>query len=258
MDTILEEIAREIAACETAFIGWSGGGKDSSLLIWLVRQVKPDIPVVWFRHDYRNRQPYTWSYDRVVAQNLHVVDFLPNDYSVISDGNDVDLIGWYPAGQQRAIPVVFGMRQDEKAECLWDITGRVSGELSQFPPCVIFSGAKNSDNDEWAGQRKCPDAGERIGDLKLFYPLRHLTDTDVWQAIEANNIPYNQGWYDGQQANGGDAIPACIRCITGKGEPVFCPKENKTIPSPKIDYAARIESWRQYHTGEKPDVNCAV
>ena len=256
MSEILREIEREIAAHPVSFCAWSGGGKDSSLLLWLVRQVKPDIPVVWFRHDYKDRTPYAWSYAQVVAQNLHVVDFLPNGYSVVSDGHDVDLIGWYPAGLGQVIPVVFGMRQGEDAECLWDITRRVSGELSQFPPCVVFSGAKNADVDLWAGQRKCPDEGERIGDLTLFYPLRHLTDADVWREIEANQIPYNPGWYDGQTPNGGDSIPACVRCVTGKGELVFCPKENKTIPSLKIDFAAQIMAWRRYYTGVAGNVNC--
>jgi len=250
IDALLTEIRSLIASREwpSVMVAWSGGGKDASLLLWLVRQVKPDVPVLWLRHDYKTRAPYKWAYDFVARESLTVLDFLPKTYSVLSDGEDVDLIGFYPANDDGLLPITFATRQDDAGECLWDISKRVGGNLG-IPETLVFCGSKNSDEDDFAGSRILPDEGEQISTLALQYPLRHLTDADVWRLIEENRIPYNTDWYNERKPNGGDALPACVRCITGNGENVFCPKEGREIPSLKIDHAAQLAAWRDYHRG---------
>jgi hypothetical protein len=123
------------------------------------------------------------------------------------------------------------------------IQGRAPGLYPHFD--VLLLGYKDSDvNESLGGSGFCPADGWTLGRARVYAPLRHLSDEEVWAAIRELGVPYDEDRYD----RGGpdpDEVRACSKCLqAGEGE-VFCPKEGKPIPRVGWDKQASLAAFRQ-------------
>lgn len=229
------EIVREVLGAAEHPAVLSSFGKDSMLLLSLVREVK-NIPVIWFRP-----QDERFAKKIILDWDLEVWSWEPSDVYVLPNIEGLSLIREQAFGNHR-FPVVVDIEEGE--QCMADVFPQRTPEL--FPHFdVLLIGYKDSDL-HWTlgGSGFCPPDGWQLGKSKVFAPLRHLTDEQIWQAIREKEIPYDVDRYD-HQGSDPDSVQACTRCLTSNEKEVFCPKENRMIPVINWQPQERLKEFRQ-------------
>src|SRR5205807_7329393 len=90
---------------------------------------------------------------------------------------------------------------------------------SVFPFATLFHGHKSSDVDHFEGEVPLSSNVVSLGKTTLVFPLADWTDTDVWDYIFDNHLPFQKERYgDGQgeladKWHNNDYVHACTRCI---------------------------------------------
>ena len=215
-------------------------GKDSQLLLALVREVKPDVPCIWFKSGLTPaRQRFAKS--QILTLDLEVWSWEPADVYVVPNGEGLSLVREQAFGSQ-TFPVLSDI--EEGGTCIADVAaGRTPALYPHFTHLLL--GYKDSDShDALGGPGFCPADGWALGRAKVYAPLRAMSDEEVWQAIREMGVPYDVSRYD----EGGpdpDSLPACTACLKeGAGE-VFCRKENAFIPRVEWDRRESLRAFRQ-------------
>jgi 3'-phosphoadenosine 5'-phosphosulfate sulfotransferase (PAPS reductase)/FAD synthetase len=92
-----------------------------------------------------------------------------------------------------------------------------------------------------------------------FYPMRHWTDADVWNYLEAEGVPNDETRYE--KVNGvwdhkkdksanADYYPMCLNCVNRHlEETVYCPKyscqtNNISSQVEYIDFQSKAQGFR--------------
>lgn len=171
--------------------------KDSLLLTWMVRQVDPDVPVLWFR-DKLN--PFA---ERVIKQwDLQVFGYAPADRYLIPSNDDLLLVNEFAVGVAR-LPVL----RDVVAGDSCDLERLPQKRTMSFvyPWDVTLFGFKAVDAREHFVTRNTvlPQAFN-LGHTRMVAPLYAWTDADVVAALDEFAIPYEQQ---------DDSLRICRECI---------------------------------------------
>ncbi len=234
------DIIRGVLAAAAAPAVLYSGGKDSTLLLHLAREVRPDVRAIWFRSGITpERQRFVKS--QILAHDLEVWSWEPADVYVVPNGGGLSLVREQAFGPHR-FPVLSDVEDGET--CVGDVGVERTPQL--YPHFdVLLLGYKDSDsNESLGGSGFCPADGWTLGRAKVFAPIRHLTDDDVRAAIKELNVPFDEERY----LRGGadpDTVRACSLCLqAGEGE-VFCRKEGKPIPRVPWDRGASLNAFRE-------------
>jgi 3'-phosphoadenosine 5'-phosphosulfate sulfotransferase (PAPS reductase)/FAD synthetase len=242
-----EFIAEQLAISRNPALAWSGG-KDSQVLLFFAREIKPDVTILYFpglphstKHAFVERMAKEW--------NLNLYAPYPRARDAISKDGHVELIELYELAPDRwlYLPVEAepGYEPDANAHC-----GRallIEGETYKAPMDydAVFIGHRNDDQDPTHGSVPLKDYVASVGDFHYVYPLHDWTEADVWAASEILNIPQNQARYrDQEMGANADYFEICTRCFLGSADKrsVICPKTGGETPT--VFEEAQLEERR--------------
>jgi hypothetical protein len=238
----LDRIGRWLDHWQAPVVLWSGG-KDSTALLHLVRQVRRDIPVVQYREP-KMRERYAFS-DRLIRDwDLEVYDYPPSRIALAS-GPDIetgrmrfDLLKYQQWGESA---VVLSLGTDEPEEgrpflCgIKDVLARPTGSFN-WPWDFCLIGSKSADVDLIKGQVPLAQDIRKVpGGPWTGYALRDWTDADVFSYLEAQAedlldgtryVKTAEGWRNNPDKRlNADFYPVCFNCVNRHlGPVVYCPK----------------------------------
>lgn len=198
MGKALQRVKQLLAASSSPAV-LSSFGKDSMLLLDLVREVRPNTPVLWFR----TGQNETFA-RRIIRQwNLMVFSWLPERYYLLRGPQGTVLIHEYNFGGDR-LPVLVDLKPGEP--CKTQPRGH-SNRPVYLPFDALLVGWKDSDEHWVKGNAPLDLDGYQLGRATMYAPLRHMTDEAVRAAVIDRDIPF-------QPVD--DELPACDHCLTGR------------------------------------------
>ena len=219
-------IADALAGAQSPVVCWSGG-KDSQLLLRLVAEQRPDVPVLYFRSPDPKRR--RWAEQFIADSDLTAYSWLPADRYVVPG---VHLVEEYSFGNMR-LPIVSDVHHSDR--CVLKIPREFVGHVA-YPFDVTLVGVKDSDEHPILGKGYWQPDGDGC-----FAPLRSLSDEEVWQAIRELEIPVEEAVYDGSEPDGPSF---CTRCLSEEPE-VFCPAAGRVIPRFDWNPSAALSAFRQ-------------
>lgn len=222
-------------------ICWSGG-KDSMVLLHMMRSLGIALPVVFFREPWQPRK-YAFHDSIIRRWELQILSWHPSGVAFQQREDEFELQNLYHLGD-RPITCPTGIVPPADGlpwACAIDMAKRPTQErLDVFPPFqALWIGHKRTDRDVMLGG----DAGTRVhakvslDEHASFFPLRDWSDEDIWNYIHWFQVPYDEERYH-QRADGSwgerehrrqnaDYVHACTRCIDSRADAprfVECPK----------------------------------
>lgn len=223
---------------------WSGG-KDSMVMLDLIRShMDIRLPVILFREPWWPEK-YRFHDRMIAAWNLEVYSPPPAGSFAYEGDDHVVLLARYAMRGDDFVDVPKDVielddnRQEMRAgwHCGARILSRPRG-YQEWPWDTVFVGHKDCDTDPVLGAIPLhSDFIERPEGTSPAYPLRHWTDKDVWDYIEAMNVPMDGDRYDvvnrrnrADRRYNADWIQACTRCLTtSESATCHCPLWNRQI-----------------------------
>lgn len=213
----------------------SSFGKDSMVLLHLIREEGFRLPVIFHREPFLPHK-YAFSRKVIALWNLTVYDFPPLETAVQREGEAWEIVNYYPAGA-RPVMLPTGLvppGPGEKPLCaLHDVYLKPTGTFN-YPWDVVFVGHKSSDVDPVYGAVPlAADFARNIGSASGAFPLRHFTDADVWAYHERFALPMHLERYEqvdgawrerAEKRHNPDYFPACWACMVPDGGAVPCPR----------------------------------
>lgn len=233
MNQARETIKAALSGVKAPAVMWSGG-KDSMLLLSLVREIDKTIPCIWFR------TPNAFACRMIMEWGLEAWCWEPADVYVVPNDKGLTLVREQAFGAQR-FPVLLDI--EAGTQCIADVLPKRTPRL--FPHFdVILSGYRNSDY-HWSlgGRGFFPADGWSLGQAKVIAPLRHLTDAQVWAEIKAAGVPYDVERYE-RGGNDPDCVRACTQCLQPGIGRVFCPKAQTEIDRVAWNPAESLRAFR--------------
>ncbi len=265
-----QKVDRWLEASANPVVLWSGG-KDSTAMLHLIRhKVGAKLPVIQWREP-RFRHRYAYSDMLAQAWDLEMYDYAPLGYA-LTDGYDIettvprfDFVKLYPFGQ-KSLALCLGTEEPQPEElasgrylCGLDALKRPTGTFN-FPWDAAFHGQKSADVDLIKGAVPlAQDALVQAGVPTQYYPMRHWSDADVWNYLEAEGVPNDETRYekaDGvwrhrkDKSANSDYYPVCWNCVNRHlGDTVWCPKNlcetnNISHLAPYIDLQSEAQGFR--------------
>lgn len=241
-------------------------GKDSIAVLHLVRQVAPELPVIFHREPF---EPHKYAYaNRIIAEwDLTVYDFPPERTEVQEGGGELEVMNYYSLGGGKTCALPTGLRapiDGEKFACaLRDIYGKPTGTF-EYPWDCVFHGHKSCDVDPVLGAVPLhADYALNLGCASAAFPLRHWTDADVWAYLEENQVPLhteryikfsNGAWRErSDKRHNPDYITACTACMrTDALRAVPCPKLGGRLVANVSSQLRRVQLPEMAYTSTQP------
>lgn len=221
-------------------------GKDSMVLLHLVREELPPntvgchsypLPVIYhkhpwfgFKHAFANSVIESWA--------LEIHDYPPMACGVKSKEDRLELVARYPFGLgSMDLPMNIEPplpRREFVCGLQWLLRPKIAGLQWRWRNVLI--GHKSSDVDPYEGAVPLACDNVEIAKANLVFPLRHWSDDDVWNYIEANHVPYDRARYANRAEiadkwQNPDYLHACTACIDPREEAVtvYCPKTGQMV-----------------------------
>lgn len=217
------DIIREVLNTAKRPVVMWGAGKDSQLLLHLVREFKPDIAVLWYRSDLLPKQREFA--EKVIRDwNLTVCGYGPRDRYYVPTKDGLTLVNEYSIGHD-SIPVLVDVAHSDR--CGLRLSETRTPQYGYLWDATLV-GWKATDSHPLLGLNPFPPDGGQIGPTRVYGPLRHMTDEGVWAAIHKLNVPVDEERYSGDGERDPDTLLACTRCLRGEA---FCPELQAAIPA---------------------------
>lgn len=237
MAGVLETHAKPVVLCSF--------GKDSMVLLHLVRQMRSNIPVLFHREPFMPRK-YAFANRIIQEWDLTVYDYAPNSVAVVKVGDEIEIMNHYQNGwlgdqptftylPTGIVPPVEGQPfLCGKVDLLEKPTGGFS-----WPWDLGFIGHKGTDADAINGPIPLRvDLVQTPNGCDMAYPLRHFTDADIWEYHRRFNVPVHGTRYDvnngyrefADKRDNPDYFECCTKCFD-RDQPavVRCPKTGLEI-----------------------------
>src|SRR5262252_3968285 len=218
-------------------------GKDSTVLLHLLNSNGIHLPVIYYRDPWFPRKNAFADFV-TTALNLEVHNYPPLRVSLKTSPQMVALVSEYSTGPhslEAMLKNTIEIDDDDDPDDFLCGIGFLSRPCSTFayPWDLALIGHKDSDTDQIYGP--IPLHSElvmRDSGPDFYFPLKSWTDADVWDYIDAFDIPYQEDRYDkanrreweDKSANS-DWYPVCLRCVDKRkaGRIVFCPKVKQSL-----------------------------
>ena len=243
-------IRETLGRVEKPIVAWSGG-KDSQVMLHLIRHVRRDIPVLHLR-GFEDETKHDFAEDEIGRLGLHVIEPRPVGTGAVAKGNHVEIVEAYRLNDQCAT-LCFPIEAEPdhspgpNSYCAIEKLNQPTSGESLDVDC-IFIGHRNEDIDPI--HRAIPLDGDTLeADGVLFvYPLKDWTEANVWAASELLNIPQNNARYERKDMSANaDYFKMCVECMKPTdAESVICPKIGEPVYAigKHLNLEQRREEWR--------------
>lgn len=189
----------------------SSFGKDSMLLLWLVRQIRPATPVLWLQ----DGQPEYFARQVIREWDLTVFRWHPAEVYKLTNAEQTTLALEFGFGDQR-LPLLIDTRPGPT--CAVEKFAIRTPTL-YLPFDSLLVGWKDCDTHWVKGDGKLAEDGFELGRSCLYAPIRHMTDAQVKAAIADHNIPY---------VPVDDELALCTSCVDRRPVEAFRSRFNLT------------------------------
>jgi hypothetical protein len=253
----LEKIRIALSRARRPALLWSGG-KDSTVLLHLARQVMPEIECIQWQLPWMKQK---WAFQNRLAAdwNLTIHDAIPLSAAICHGNDRLDVMEAYAIGQRNLI-IARGTEPHEEGRpyvCGHEWLTRPKAASVEFPWDTLLCGHKSDDSDPLSGPIPLNlDLLEIDGSASISYPLRDWTDRDVSSYLVSHEIPWDDGRYDlidgvlvtkADKHLNSDYYHACFRCLDRReNDYVACPKRNGAIIANISEKAAHYEPSFDY------------
>jgi diphthamide synthase (EF-2-diphthine--ammonia ligase) len=214
----------EVLCKEKSFLWWSGG-KDSTLLLLLMLEMKLTFHIAVSRQHLTKEQSAFM--DAIILKHELIVHQLPPTNTVMfGNGKDKAI-----AFQFHSASFYFFLIKDllHGKECIFDKQIKIAKTITPKVDDTFIFGTKAVDN-HWS------DLKTLQTQHKIATPLWKWSDEDVINELERFEVEIPTG-------NGTDTgnLFACTNCLNAEQKTCFCPKEQKRI---KTRQSNLVENWR--------------
>jgi hypothetical protein len=192
------DLSTQLANSKAPIIAFSGG-KDSLLVLDMVHEIDPSVPVLIFK-DWFNRDHMKWV-GKVIADRKLVAFFYRPTVIQWEKGS---IISSYPFGAS-SLPVISDVVHSNECGLDWGKRVLDRTPLQTFPWDLCFSGSRKSDSHPL------------VPKLNFW----NLTDSEVWNEIKKRQI---------QTSDTSSDAHLCMNCLQ-TDRIVFCPKLGRNINS---------------------------
>lgn len=242
-------IREALSRTKTPVVAWSAG-KDSQVMLHLIRQVRQDIPVLHLR-GFADETKHDFAEDEIGRMGLLLIEPQPCSRDIVARGDHVEVIETYLLTEQASLYFPIESEPDHvpspRSHCAIEKINQPTSNEPLDVDCV-FIGHRSSDADPVHGPIPLrSDTAEASGVL-FVYPLRAWTEANIWEASELLSIPQNKARYErNEMAANADYFPMCVECLkpTDK-ESITCPKINQPVYAigRDLNLEQRREEWR--------------
>lgn len=236
-------------------------GKDSMVMLHLMRSVGLNLPIVSFRdpwfpkkHAFANRVIEDW--------NLKVWSYGPLATSIMYGKEKTVLVGSHDAAGA-TIDMPHGIVESETGICARDDFFGQPLTRFNFIWNVGFVGHRSADVDAIYGKvpLKTKFLKREVGPSFAF-PLKDWRDEDVWRYIEENKVPLDAGRYDvanrrewPDKSINSDYLSICVKCVHKRdfGNHVLCPKTGTMIENISDKVPVYSKTWDYFEAEHKAE-----
>jgi len=215
-------------------------GKDSMVLLHLIREIVPWMPVIYHRQPwFPAKNEFADSVIRSMGLEVH--DYPPAMCGVKYTKDRLELVARYPfgnAGLDLPLNTEEPLPRRDFVCGLKDWLERPKTGAMSLPWTTVFIGHKSSDIDPMDGELPLRSDRVAAGGIDIVFPLRDWTDADVWDYIEENKVAYDKRRYANRAELpdkwlNPDYIHACTKCVDPRTQDleVFCPKLKTMVPN---------------------------
>lgn len=210
------------------------GGIDSLLVLDLVSEINPEIPVVTFAADF-DKALWKQFEGLILERGLTLYTYPPSHRYFVPNGEELSLIDEYGYGGI-TIPVIRDIEDGER--CAFDL----SAERMPTPDIYwtkVFTGVLKGDSHSLS--KGNPFLGKEVTEhngITFISPLYNWTKAEV--IAEANKRGLTP-------IEGTGEISACIKCLLHSE--TYCPKEQQVIKGVKWDADAMLKAFQQKYYG---------
>jgi 3'-phosphoadenosine 5'-phosphosulfate sulfotransferase (PAPS reductase)/FAD synthetase len=216
-------------------------GKDSMVLLYLLRGMKRIPPIVFYQDPWHSRK-YAFAHEIIETLDLEIYDYPPIRTSMLYGRNIPAFVNEYLMSDNMTMALPKNILEyedgDEEWLCGLNFFTRPLGTFA-YPWDLVCIGHKSCDEDQIYGKvpLKTRLVTRERGPAYAF-PLKDWTDDDVWDYSQEHDVPVQQSRYDQAHRTeweskyfNSDYWHACIRCVDKrrKGQTVFCPKFGKPL-----------------------------
>lgn len=238
-------------------------GKDSMVMLHLVREAGYDWPVVCFQEEWLPRK---WEFAHRVAREWELTMHVwPPAAAWVYEYEGTMVLGstWIVAGMPIAVPKDVEEDTEPGARCGCDFLSRTRGS-AELQADLLLIGHKDSDRDSVCGAVPLNQTyiEARDGMPAVVFPMRAWTDADVYDYTMAHDIPVDWRRYEAPFPGTGhdafirktdttlntDVLHCCCNClkIGHAGKDVVCPLSTKPIRS-IADEVLRMPTLQRPH-----------
>ncbi|MFG6668044.1 phosphoadenosine phosphosulfate reductase family protein [Halomonas sp. HNIBRBA4712] len=190
MTSKLEEINRANANDPKALIEWAFGQGErpicttnfrpfEAVILHMVTQVRPDIPIVWMDSGYNTEATYRCADEIITRLDLNIVSFLPRRTRAHREA----LEGPVPGIDD---PRHAAFTQEVKIEPF-------ERALAEMRPDVWFTALRAEDTPERAKMQPLSQSADGL--LKVA-PLLHWSAKQMYEYLQAHDLPNNFDYFD--------------------------------------------------------------
>jgi len=216
----------------------SSFGKDSMVLLYLVKLLGLKLPILFYREPFFPKK-YEFANQMIAAEEYTVYDQPPLNVGMAASQQAIEVVSLYGTQGGPVHYVPTGIKDPEVGLpylCgLTDLYQKPKGE-AEFPWDLRIHGHKSSDQDPIFGA--VPLKSKVLPGC--VFPIADFTDADVWEFTLQEGIPINRKRYNEAAAwkefdditFNPDYFHACTACLDRRQlEKVRCPKTEQVIPN---------------------------
>lgn len=245
MEALFRQIAQDIKSrvenANKTVLLWSGG-KDSNLILEIIRLEKLEVQIMQFRPDWRKSQK-AWIDQQIIEKDLSVISPMPVDRFVVQTGQNIALVDDYLINGQR-LPIIRDAVYSEFS-CILEISKERCAEVP-FPYDLVLTGWKKGETHPILGDFELSQS-ETVGNAEFYSPLFDLTDEEVFGLCAYLDVAlpghYGSNYTDYEKGDTGNIL-ACSECLKGADE-VICPKLQRTIRGHSWDREKVLEQFQE-------------